>query len=62
MNIETAISIGSKILRDKFIHNPKLDSEILMAKTLHKDRHFILLNSHNNINKNDLNYFYDLIK
>ncbi len=62
MNIEKAISIGSKILRDKFIHNPKLDSEILMAKTLHKDRHFILLNSHNNINKNDLNYFYDLIK
>ena len=62
MNIETAISIGSKILRDKFIHNPKLDSEILMAKTLQTDRHFILLNSHNNINKNDLNYFYDLIK
>ena len=62
MNIETAIIIGSKILRDKFIHNPKLDSEILMAKTLQTDRHFILLNSHNNINKNDLNYFYDLIK
>ena len=62
MNIESAISIGSKILRDKFIHNPKLDSEILMAKTIKKDRNYILLNAHNNINKNELNYFYELIK
>ena len=62
MNIESAISIGSKILRDKFINNPKLDSEILMAKTIKKDRNYILLNSHNNINENELNYFYELIK
>ena len=45
MNINLAISEGSKILRTKFIPNPLLDSEILMAKTIKKDRNYILLNS-----------------
>jgi len=62
MNINSAINEGSKILRNKFIPNPQLDSEILMAKTINKDRIFIILNSNNLINKKDLNYFYELIK
>ena len=62
MNINLAINEGSKILKSKFIPNPLLDSEILMAKTINKDRNFILLNSSNPINKNDLNNFYKLIK
>ena len=62
MNINSAINQGSKILRNKFIPNSQLDSEILMAKTINKDRNFILLNSNNTLNKSDLNYFYDLIK
>ena len=62
MNINSAINQGSKILRNKFIPNPQLDSEILMAKTINKDRIYILLNSNNLINKNNLNYFYELIK
>ncbi len=62
MNINSAIIQGAKILRNKFILNPKLDSEILMAKTINKDRSFILLNSNNLLKQNDLNYFYDLIK
>ncbi len=61
MNINSAINYGSKILRNKFISNPQLDSEILMAKTIKKDRNYILLNSEYLLNKNDLNYFYELI-
>tara|TARA_B100000900_G_scaffold74935_1_gene59866 strand:- start:15 stop:857 length:843 start_codon:yes stop_codon:yes gene_type:complete len=62
MNINSAIKYGSKILKSKFISSSELDSEILMAKTINKDRKYILLNSNNHINKNDLNYFYRLIK
>ena len=62
MNINLAISQGSKILRNKFIPNSQLDSEILMAKTINKDRKYILLNPNNIINGNDLNYFYKLIE
>ena len=61
MNINLAISKGSKILRNKFISNSQLDSEILMAKTINKDRNYILLNSDALISKNDLNSFYKLI-
>ena len=62
MNIDLAINEGSKILKSKFISNPLLDAEILMAKTINKDRNYILLNSSNSINKNDLNNFYKLIE
>ncbi len=62
MNINLAISQGSKILRNKFIPNSQLDSEILMAKTINKDRKYLLLNSNNILNKNDLNQFYELIE
>ena len=62
MNINLAISHGSKILRNKFIPNSRLDSEILMAKTIKKNREYILLNSNNLINKNDLKNFYNLIE
>ena len=62
MNINSVINNGSKILKDNFIPNPQLDSEILLAKTINKDRNFILLNSNNFFNENDLNKFYSLIK
>ena len=62
MNINSAISQGSKILSNKYISSPKLDSEILMAKTINKDREFILLNSENYISKNDLRNFFILIQ
>ncbi len=61
MNINLAINEGSKILKSKFISNPLLDAEILMAKTINKDRNYILLNSSIPINKSDLNNFYKLI-
>ena len=62
MNINLAINEGSKILKSKFIPNPLLDAEILMGKTINKDRNYILLNSNNPINKSDLNNFYKLIQ
>ena len=52
MNINLAIIQGSKILKNNFIPTPILDSEILMAKTIKKDRNFILLNSSTYIKKN----------
>ena len=62
MNINSAIHQGSKILKNKLISNSRLDSEILMAKTIKKDRNYILLNSNDIINRNELNNFYDLIE
>ena len=62
MNINSAIIQGSKILKNKFIPNPQLDSEILMSETINKDRKYILLNFNKVINNSDLNNFYMLIK
>ena len=62
MNINSAISDGSKILQKNLIPNYQLDSEILMAKTIKKDRNYILLNSDNILNKKDLKYFFNLIE
>ena len=62
MNIYSAINYGSKILKSKLIPNSQLDSEILMAKIIQKDRRYILLNSNELINENDLNNFNKLIE
>ena len=62
MDINLAIIQASKILRDKYIPNPQLDSEILMAQTINKDRNYILLNSNSLLKKNDLDNFNKLIQ
>ena len=62
MNINLAISLGSKILRNNFITSSQLDSEILMAKTINKDRKYILLNSNNVLKKSHLNNILNLSK
>ena len=62
MNINLAINQGSKILSSKFIPNSHLDSEILMAKTISKDRNYILLNPTKILKKIEFIYFYNLIK
>ena len=38
MNISLAIIQGAKVLKDSFIKNPYLDSEILMTEVIQKDR------------------------
>ena len=62
MRINLAINQGSKILKNKYIPNSQLDSEILMAKSINKDRKYILLNSNNILKKNDLDKFFKLIE
>ncbi len=62
MNIYSAISHGAEILKDKFISNPYLDSEILMTKVIQKHREYILLNLNEDLKKGDLDYFQNLIK
>ena len=49
MNIQLAILHGTNILTDKRINTAKLDAEILMAKTLKKDRKFIILNNNKDL-------------
>ena len=62
MNINLAIKEGEKILRDNAIKSAKLDSEILLAKVIKKDRKYILLNSPKNITNEDFNKFEKLVQ
>ena len=62
MNINSAIIQGAKVLKDNFIKNSYLDSEILMTKTIQKDRKYILLNNKKDLDTKDLNTFKELIK
>ena len=62
MNINLAIMEGAKILKNNFISSAYLDSEILMAKAINKNRDYILLNPKKIICKNDLNNFKKLIQ
>ena len=61
MNIETALNNGSKILNKFNIKSSSLDSELLLAKTINKDRKYIILNSKDDLDKKNLNIFYDFI-
>ena len=46
MNIQSAVIEGANFLRDKSIlYQLKLDTEILMAKALGKNREYIILNN-----------------
>ena len=62
MNINLALIHGAKILSSKLIPNSYLDSEILMAKSINKDRKYLLLNSNKILKKSDLINFQKLIK
>ena len=61
MNIQSAITAGISILKDKYIITAELDTEILMAKVLGKDRKYIVLNSKKNLNDENFRYFKKLI-
>ena len=61
MNIESALTEGLNILKNKSILSAKLDSEILMAKALGKKREYIILNNDKIIKEQNLKYFKKLI-
>ena len=62
MNINLAIIKGANVLKDNSIKSPYLDSEILMAKAVNKDRKYLSLNSDRYLEDKDLNFFQKLIK
>ena len=61
MNIQSALTEGLNILKNKSILSAKLDSEILMAKALGKKREYIILNNDKIIEKQNLKYFKKLV-
>ena len=62
MNIQSAIIEGTNILKDKSINSAKLDSEILLASVIDKDRKYLILNNDQNIKEKNLKHFQKLIK
>jgi release factor glutamine methyltransferase len=62
MNIQSALTEGLNILRNKSILSAKLDSEILMAKALGKKREYIILNNDKIIKEQNLEYFKQLVQ
>ena len=62
MKIKSAIIEGTNILKDNFIQTAQLDTEILMAKVLGKDRSYVVLNNDKNLQDVNLKYFKKLIK
>ena len=61
MKLQYAIQKSNKILREKAILSPSLDSELLMSKVINKERKFVILNLDKQINKKDYLYFKKLI-
>tara|TARA_X000000950_G_scaffold38296_1_gene40897 strand:+ start:598 stop:1440 length:843 start_codon:yes stop_codon:yes gene_type:complete len=61
MNIEIAIKNACMKLKKNKISSALLDSELLLSKTIKKDRKFILLNPDKELNQNDQQRFKDLI-
>ena len=61
MNIQSAITRGTNILKDKSINSAQLDSEILLAQAIGQDRKYIILNNDKNLREENLRYFQKLI-
>ena len=61
MDIQSAIIKGTKILKDKSILTASLDTEILIAKAINKDRKYVILNLKKKINKKNFINFKRLI-
>jgi len=57
MNIENTLNQGINILKTHRIPNPQLDSEILLSKSINKDKKHIILNSKEILNSKQLDNF-----
>ena len=62
MNIQNILNGAIKTLNQFNIKNAHLDSEVLLAKVLNKDRNYIMLNSKDHLDKKYLFRFNNLIK
>ena len=61
MNIHSAVIEATNVLKDKSILSAQLDTEILMAKALDKNREYIILNHDKVLNIKNLEYFKKLV-
>jgi release factor glutamine methyltransferase len=61
MNIQSAVIEGTSVLKNKSILSAQLDTEILMAKALNKNREYIILNHDKVLNIKNLEYFKKLV-
>ena len=61
MNIRSAIIKGANILKNKSINSAKLDSEILLASVIDKDRKYLIFNNDQIIKEKNLKHFQKLI-
>ena len=62
MKINSAILKGAKFLKNRCISSAFLDSEILMAKAINKDRKYILLNLNKKLTTQDFVNYKKLVK
>ena len=62
MNIQSAVTEGTNILKNKSILSAKLDSEILMAKALGEKREYIILHNDKIIKEQNLKHFKKLVQ
>ena len=61
MKIYSAVIEGANVLKDKSILSAQLDTEILLAKALNKNREYIILNHDKVLNIENFTYFKKLI-
>ena len=61
MNYNKILNKGENILKYSFVRNPKLDSEILLAKALKIRREDLLINLNKKLKNNQKKFFYNLI-
>ena len=57
MNIEKTLNRGINILKANKIPNPHLDCEILLSKSINKDKKHIILNLKETLTNKELNNF-----
>ena len=62
MNIENVLNKGMNILQSSKMPNPQLDSEILLSKSIKKDKKHIILNPKELLNSKQLDKFKSLIE
>ena len=62
MNIENTLNHGMNILKANRIANPYLDSEILLSKSINKDKKHIILNSKEILSSKQLDSFKGFIE
>ena len=62
MNIQTALNQASKILNNSSNATFKLDSEILLSEVIKKNRQYLILNSNEELKKENIKLFNYLLK